>query len=126
MIPFSPTSLKKAWQGEEKLWLVFWVYFVGMTVFFWVTFSVWKLPSQIMDYLFFSPPSATGLYAMMVIQLTADIFIRTYQVISVWRCASNTHLKIWNFSARTICISFALVSVYGIIKTIVHVVSNPA
>lgn len=125
MIPFSLTSLKKAWRGEEKLWLAFWVYFVAVFISWWLLFSVWKLPVRLWDQVFFNPPNAINLYIAILFWFLGDTLIRIYQIVSVWRCAPNSSLKLWTWASRSVVACFALVTIYGSVKTLLHIVKHP-
>ena len=85
--------IKRTWLGEEKLWMVFWIYgVVGGSV---VQFLCDELV-------------AVGLVGrpILVVPMLYDIWAS----IVIWKCASNTNQQIWGTLAR----SLAVLSLIGV------------
>ena len=82
----------RAWQGEEPLWKVFWVYGVvasGVLIAFYaIAFYVDRIALRQALLLCFAPYTA-------------------WILVSVWRCANNTNEKLWSLLARLLTVAWA-------------------
>lgn len=84
--------IKRAWNGEEKLWKVFWLYNVlGGIV---ISFLVSLVP---------------------IIGILLCIIYFVWNTVSLWRCAWNASIKLWGYILRVLIIFCVLVIPLGII-----------
>lgn len=111
------SKIKLAWTGQEKLWKVFWVYYVAGN-FIWIYFSLaaGTYAYRYNNYEFLiSIISALDAIVPLVGVL---IFFPTTNVL-VWRCSKNTTHIFWGKLIRLIlalsALIFAAVIGYGII-----------
>jgi hypothetical protein len=86
-IPF----IKRGYAGKERLWKIFWIFYVGIFMVF--------------DFIY------SGLSGVLTRSLYTDLAfvssIYSWAIcggIPVWRCAFNVNLKGWGYLARTIAI----------------------
>ena len=116
--------LKKLWNGEEKLWVVFWLYFVALLITTWLV-RHWGVIDGFLEKVFFDPPSKEGVYILAFSRLIPDVLIRILQIIIVWRSAFNCKYKIFAYASRVMISLFALVSIYAFFNITIHIIKNP-
>lgn len=92
-----PTN--KAWKGDEKLWKVFWIYHVLVSVSAGVAFqfigaAYYQLRGN--ESLDFDP---AGL-AIFIAGLIAASIWAVWCYVSLWRCALNTRWSGWGYIVR--------------------------
>lgn len=90
----SPTyqSMKRSLRGEEKLWIVFWLwgvtlYLASLIIGFIALFETSIHYSRIGD--------VVGWLGFALVYIYPFIFI-----FSIWRCSKNTRHKLFNFGAK--------------------------
>ena len=82
----------RAWRGEQPLWKVFWVYGVA-------TISVLIVLYVLGFYL--------DRVALRQVLLPCFAGYTAWILVSVWRCADNTHEKFWGMLARMLTVAWA-------------------
>ena len=68
--------IKKAWRGEEPLWRALWVYNVLLAAIFLFLFG---------------PILATGSRLLLTVYGLLFLPCAAWALVSLWRCASNSH-----------------------------------
>jgi hypothetical protein len=112
-------SFKKSLRGEEKLWIVFWGWFVSLLFICWaMTLSFGSL----IDEKILLPLPLFYYNVAYAITMFVMISFRAFLVMVVWKCAPNTNQKTWSCAARTMALFFALLSIYGITTSITHMI----
>lgn len=90
--------IKRAWRGEERLWIVFWLHGVLLGLI---------LSMVCMDFI----PNAFGAVAAIV----SGSFYLVYYIwntVSQWRCAFNTNWHFWGYVVRVmIVLTFIFLSI---------------
>ena len=110
-----PTILK-CWHGEEKLYIVFWVWgvLVGTFISFVMEFLWWPygfVPLQNIRFgKSFESIGYFNLFLLLVILVLGIICLLywIWVIISIWRCSWNVKNKKWGWAAR-IVVSLAVV-----------------
>ncbi len=82
----------RAWRGEQPLWKVFWLYGVAFSSSMIVVY----ITAFFVDHV-----------ALRQILLLAFAPYTAWLLISIWRCADNTHEKLWSMLARLLTIAWA-------------------
>ncbi len=86
------TSELLAWRGEQPLWKVFWLYGVAfsssMIAVYVTAFFADRVALRQMLLLAFAPYTA-------------------WLLVSIWRCADNTHERLWSTIARLLTVAWA-------------------
>ncbi len=93
-------KLKKAWNGKEKLWVVFWVYNFAFGI------VVDKLCDELLKL-----DTLTPFWIFIVPTLVWIIWC----MVAMWRCAFNAHWRIWGYLTRIVLVlgtSLILVSAF--------------
>ena len=82
----------RAWRGEQPLWKVFWLYGVAtscaMIAIYVIAFFIDRVALRQILLLCFAPYTA-------------------WILVSVWRCADNTHEWLWTLLARFLTVAWA-------------------
>ena len=99
--------LLKCWNGEERLWKVYWIYgillgmitfaFIGNALVFWLALT-------------------TKVYFPIVIY---NIFMASYFVwnnVSIWRCSKNAKWPGWLVVARALVIVGAIIFLFSFLN----------
>jgi hypothetical protein len=87
---FNSIMLHKAWNGEELLWKVFWIYGVAVSVLYGLIYE-------------YSPDNGIDSLSILENILLAPYIIYTILwMVSLWRCAPNSDLSLWTWLARAI------------------------
>jgi hypothetical protein len=103
--------IKRTWRGEEKLWKVFWVYGVGLSLvgfFTALAVSIWAAMSI---GVIGSPSESTwyfGRYTWSAVSICYFVWI----TISLWRCAFNLEKRVLGYGARVLAVCVALAATY--------------
>ena len=90
----------RAWQGQERLWKVFWIYGVILGIILQVIGSV-----------------VAALYGV-ALQIPALIFYIIYTIwllVAEWRCAFNAEWKIWGYVVRILIIFGQIIIIIGVL-----------
>lgn len=112
-------SWKRSWRGDERLWKVFWGWFlgghgvilgcsVGFMVFAMVlgfAIAPTSLDAGIVGL-------ATGAALLVLITIPFSVWIS----ISLWRCSTNCLSKKWTYAARGLVIVYAIAILIPISK----------
>src|SRR5438105_2046842 len=108
-------SAKKAWRGQERLWVAFWGWFVVPNVAEGIINHLFHFnPSSFLASIF--PQTITGLNISITIYLTLLIPFIAFWSIVIWKCAKNSEKKIWFYAARVFVCIQAFVFTYRIIE----------
>ena len=86
--------IKRAWRGEEKLWVVFWAYDV---IVFLIVKECIRTYAE-------SSISNEGRLPIIVIFAIAFLIYFIWLNVSLWRCAFNAQRKEWGYLVRFIII----------------------
>ena len=95
--------IKDCWRGEEKLWKVFWLYGVLLSIV--VKISVGTLAAI--------NPSIAGIILLSLMILNLPYLI--WWLVSIWRCAFNVDVNFWGYLARI----FALPGIWGLVVGVI-------
>jgi len=91
--------LSAAWSGKERLWKVFWLYYVlGLGVLSY-------LPDVFSE-------------ASRILKVPVGVAVLVYLVwapVSVWRCAFNADQGVWGYVVRALLVAQAIVFVMVIV-----------
>lgn len=79
--------IRRSWRGEMKLWKIFWIVGIGASV---LLREAYNLDSKL------DPPNIWWI----VLLLVSLIPLQIWWVVSVWRCAGNTNMRLWSTSAK--------------------------
>ena len=77
--------IEDAWNGEEELWRVFWIYGVVFSIVLQIVLSI------IED---------KGIFLLLVF-IVLFISWSFWNIVSIWKCAFNCDLRLWGYLART-------------------------
>ncbi len=94
--------LKKSWNGSEKLWKVFWLYYFLVNI-------VLNIALKMLPGFFGSLPNLLAI-PIMVIVWAYIVWI----LVSLWRCAFNTEWKVMGYVVRVIVVIFAVLTVLSL------------
>jgi hypothetical protein len=97
-------SFIRTWKGEEKLWLVFWIYH----------FLIGTLLSFNMEGMIASMSLWMSVFYMLVI-LAWAVFV----MVGLWRCAFNAKRRIWGIFARAIVLFFLAMLIWEVVTEVV-------
>jgi hypothetical protein len=122
IIGFPINLIAKAWKGEERLWVVFWVYFFLVDFLNYLNFVFKVFPKLSYDS-FFSSNSLFELYAKFAITSLLITFFRFLQIIFIWRCAFNCNWKVWGYISRTLIVMIAFLVIYGVVKDFSYLIN---
>lgn len=91
--------MKRAWNGQERLWKVFWIYgavagLIAGVINFALVFAAGKVVSQ----------------AFSALMIVYWVFI----AVSEWRCAFNVSWRGWGYIVRFLVILGAIVQIYNV------------
>ena len=118
-------SIRKSLRGEERLWIVFWGWFVfvlltswGIHIVFGSSISNWVLVPLP------HPLPLTYLDAVFALSASVTVLFRALLIIMVWKCAPNTAHKLWGRSARAVMFLFALLSLYGFTSSVQEAITQ--
>ena len=115
-------SFQKSLKGEERLWIVFWGWFIALLLACWtINLLLTPLIIQFNKFLL-APYPILYLNLTMVVVVTLTLAFRAFIIFVVWKCAPNTTHSIWRHIARTIIVLFALLTVYGTMRTAMHTI----
>ena len=82
----------RAWRGEQPLWKVFWLYGVAASLvlitIYIIAFFIDRVALRQVLLVLFAPYTA-------------------WILVSVWRCANNTHEYFWSLLARLLTVAWA-------------------
>jgi antitoxin component YwqK of YwqJK toxin-antitoxin module len=81
-------SISAAWQGHERLWIVFWVYF-------WLIGNALSVGSN--------ASAGAGFLAEGLVLVVAAVWL-VWVVAALWRCSFNVRRRGWGYVARTLTI----------------------
>lgn len=87
---------KRAWQGQELCWKVFWIY--GMLFGIAMNYAAIQL-----EHTFKMNPPVKFCFVLF------NFFYLIWIVVSTYRCAKNVGMKFFGFLARLLCLLFPLV-----------------
>ena len=102
---------QKAWQGGERLWKVFWVYYllVAVLIGFGSGLAVW------LDFQFPGLASLAALFGVAVF-----IWV-IWAYVSLWRCALNVQWLGWGYIVRAFVVAQVAWVCINIADTIVPI-----
>jgi hypothetical protein len=93
----------KAWRGEQRCWIVYWLYGNLASIGWMVLFTLMKgLP----------PVTMLGGFAVYVVYAV-------WLVVSQWRCAFNLDWKFWGYVVRFITALIPVMFVGGVVMGII-------
>jgi hypothetical protein len=101
---------KRAWNGKEKLWIIFWVYFVAVTLLFYLNVIYKFVPIILNSSILGSPNDSLELCVKFIFISALTFSLRMLQVILIWRCAFNCSWKIFGYIVRVL-VSLLTVSI---------------
>ena len=97
--------VKKSWNGEERLWKVFWLYFFLFGAIYGVlTFIIGQF------------------YCLPFIPVVFVLMLSLWSMVSIWRCAFNSRNRVWAYLAR-IWVCF-LIFIYILVTCILFLGRN--
>jgi len=97
--------IKRAWCGDEKLWVVFWIYGV-------IPNSLFVICSQSAIHF---PDTSLSKFGIAPVLLTVLLTYLVWSLVSIWRCAFNTKWLGWGYIARTIVILEVIQQILGLL-----------
>lgn len=89
-------KIKQAWRGQEKLWIVFWIYGVVVGILFQILLGI------------------LGAQGMLFVGLAVYVVYYVWVIVSTWRCAFNVKARSWGYVARVL----AILSVIGMVLSV--------
>jgi membrane-associated HD superfamily phosphohydrolase len=98
--------IKKCWRGEEKLWKVFWLYWLLLSIV--IILLIYAVAA-------FSPSSIERLRG---VSLLFGILYMFGVLISAWRCAWNCVWKGWGYFVRILAIPMAILLLIGMLGAV--------
>jgi hypothetical protein len=114
-------SAKKAWQGQERLWIAFWGWFVIPNIMDGIINNLFRFDRfSFLTSLF--PQTISGLNIALAIHVALLIPFVVFWAIVIWRCAKNANKKIWFYTARVFVSLFTFVTAYRISELVFHVI----
>ena len=118
--------IKTAWQGREKLYKVFWGYFVLLPfLLFFLSALTLFFVSFLQEAFQLSILNNAWLYLLSrAIYMSACLFWLIWVTVSVWRSGANTNHLIWGYLSK---VSIALFHVYllvGLARLLIDLI-NP-
>lgn len=90
-IPYFDWSfIRRCWNGDLKLWKMFWVVTVGITVAIrLITYAATEF-------------NAPLIWWLLVVAL--GVPLQVWWIVSLWRCAKNTEKRLWTAAARIVVV----------------------
>lgn len=99
----------RAWRGEQPLWKVFWLYGVAtgsaLVAIYVIAFLVDRVALRQILLLCFAPYTA-------------------WVLVSVWRCANNTHEHLWGLLARFLTVAWACNAILIIVSLQINLITH--
>jgi hypothetical protein len=102
-------SVQQAWKGEERLWRVFWVYGVALSVIGFLGSSAVELATAMSSGVV-GTPSESKWYLYYHIWLAVAECYWVWLGVSLWRCAFNVQKRIWGHVARALAVVVVIAS----------------
>lgn len=96
-------AIRGAWKGEERLWIVFWVYF-------WLIGIVVSVGSGFL--------ADAGLLAELVAGVLGAAWL-VWIAVSQWRCSSNTSWRGWGYVVRVLVVFSVVAWAYDVYLSVV-------
>ncbi len=96
-------ALRKVWDGQEKLYLAFWGYYIRGQLLL------------LFPALLFALVFVRFKYAGLLIGLSLLLAWFIWSSIGVWRCAFNVKRKVWGYLARVYVLVQLYVTGHGLI-----------
>jgi hypothetical protein len=107
------STMKMAWNGEVRLWKVFWIYIV---LNFFLISLLRKVLEEVEKYVSLDNSILWRAFVAIFGLLVTVYFI--WVSVSLWKCAFNSEWKVWGYVCRVIVVCRG-VSFMGIILAIV-------
>jgi hypothetical protein len=110
--------IKKAWQGEERLWIVFWIYGTLITI---AMYPINKFMEHAIK------PGMGGIpllliFILLAIELTCEVWL----LVATWRCAFNVKWQGWGNIVRILCVLSGIRIGFAIIAMVTAVFAGVA
>ncbi|HEY4697244.1 MAG: hypothetical protein A3J49_12470 [Gallionellales bacterium RIFCSPHIGHO2_02_FULL_57_16] len=109
------SAMKRAWNGEERLWKIFWLYNILGVLFFVV---IGKFCQAFLIAAENNNRSYIGMTIFMSVIMILSIPYIIWALISLWRCAFNAGWKGWGYLGRAYVV-WCGVSFIGVILAII-------
>lgn len=115
------SSARKAWNGEEKLWIAFWGWFVLLELIV-IIFNKFT-GTTIVEYMYSIVPSLSIAWLNVAFCMCIAYFLATliFHTRVIWKCAPNTHKKKWFYTARIFASSYFILILAALINLCIHV-----
>jgi hypothetical protein len=105
--------VQQAWRGEERLWRVFWVYGVALSIVGVFASLAVELGTAMSSGVVAAPSKSTW-FLYYHIWLAVSECYWVWLGVSLWRCAFNVKRRVWGYSARTIAVAVVIASLVQI------------
>ena len=113
--------LIKAWNGQENLWKVFWLYNVLGPLLFALMFSLvqgFGISAENNGH------GSNGLAILSgVIAITLIVYL-IWALRSLWKCAFNVKSKFWGYICRVWVIWFAFSFIYSTVLSVGNIITR--
>lgn len=106
--------VKRAWKGETKLWIVFWLFGVAVTTVGFIAFGL--LMGILLGVLSMTGAPLIVVKVLGILVIIIPVIYYIWNAVSLWRCAWNAKLKIWGYIVRVLV-------VLGVVSTIWSIAS---
>lgn len=83
----------RAWRGRQPLWVVFWLYGVGVSTALMALYGA---------------AIVTGDTVLRQILLLCFAPYTGWLLVAIWRCADNSSMQVWGLLARFLTVAWAL------------------
>jgi len=102
-------SVQQAWRGEERLWRVFWVYGVALSIVGFFGSLAVELGTAMSSGVVGTPSESTW-FLYYHIWLAVSECYWVWLGVSLWRCAFNVQRRVWGHGARTLAVVVVIAS----------------
>jgi hypothetical protein len=106
--------LKRAWQGEERLWKVFWVYGVAVSCIGFFTALAVEIGTAMSTGVVGTPSESTCFFvydAWLAVSSCYWVWI----IVSLWRCAFNVKQRLLGDGARILAACIVPATTYNLL-----------
>jgi len=105
--------IKRSWRGEEKLWRVFWLYYMlGELIFFMFLYLIMFLISIVVTS---EPP-----FLIILVYVIPVFGYFIWIIVSLWKCAFNTNWKGWGYLIRILATTVVVCFFGGVLMGILQ------
>lgn len=121
---------KQAWNGETKLYIAFWIYYVLFQVIFVFMYMLANVSIDYLSKFLISTETASYLYfgAIVIYYILWSIWL-IWASVAVWKSATNCNLAVWLYLSRAVVLIYlgyiiGVLLVYGFLILYVYIVGD--